>query len=154
MRSFVTCVKFLTLFKIFRVIKQINVVTRVPQERKRLGETQTDWADLLGVTRSAIAMVETNRVGLDTENLMKLWDHGVDALYVLTGRRSEAIGGELINWTLVERIADRFGRWEAEKGIRIPDAKRATVLKLLYLRFSESARTSDTAIDEMLNLAA
>lgn len=128
--------------------------SRFAQERKRLGETQQDWADYLGITRSAVAMIEADRASVDTGKLMALWERGVDALYLLTGRRSDIAAGDLIDWALLVKIADRLAHWEAEKGIRIPEAKRPTVLKVLYQRLAESARAGNAAIDEMLDLAA
>lgn len=68
---------------------------RLAAERNRLGCTQDDFAALAGVTRKTVYGYETGARAPDGE-AMAIWsDRGVDALFVITGRR-EGISESLL----------------------------------------------------------
>lgn len=60
---------------------------RLKQERSRLGLNQTEFAALGFVTKDSQLNYEVGRRSPDSAYLSALADHGVDVLYVLTGRR-------------------------------------------------------------------
>lgn len=85
---------------------------RLAEERKRLGLSQSAFADLVGVSFSSQRRYEDGRSAPDTGYLDSLRKHGVDADFVLSGdthsdRQSDHIIHALIK--LIERIGDRIG---------------------------------------------
>lgn len=85
---------------------------RLAEERKRLGLSQSAFADLVGVSFSSQRRYEDGRSAPDTGYLDNLRKHGVDADFVLSGdthsdRQSDHIIHALIN--LVERIGGHIG---------------------------------------------
>lgn len=65
-----------------------RVGERLREERERLGMSQTDFGALLGVSRGTQKNYELGASSLDLRYVTALEVHGVDAAYVLTGRRS------------------------------------------------------------------
>ena len=62
----------------------------IEKERKKAGLKQTELAKMTGVSRSAIAMVETYERDLHTDELKRIADVlGVSASYLLTGDDDE-----------------------------------------------------------------
>ena len=69
-----------------------RVGERLREERERLGLTQTEFGVLLGVSRGTQKNYELGANSLDLRYVAALEEHGVDAAFVLTGRRSTALG--------------------------------------------------------------
>ncbi|SDE14067.1 Helix-turn-helix domain-containing protein [Pseudomonas koreensis] len=65
---------------------------RLREERERLGLNQTDFGVLLGVSRGTQKNYELGANSLDLRYVTALEERGVDAAYVLTGRRSTPLG--------------------------------------------------------------
>ena len=65
---------------------------RLREERERLGLNQTDFGKLLGVSRGSQKNYELGASSLDLKYVAALEDNGVDAAYVMTGRRSTPLG--------------------------------------------------------------
>lgn len=63
---------------------------RLREERKRLGYKQAEFAARVGTDVPKQSLYENNRRGLRAPYLSRIAEVGVDVLYVLTGRRSEA----------------------------------------------------------------
>lgn len=63
---------------------------RLKEERKRLGYKQAEFAARVGTDVPKQSLYENNRRGLRAPYLSRIAEVGVDVLYVLTGRRSEA----------------------------------------------------------------
>lgn len=59
-------------------------------ERKRLGHSQTQFAELAGVHKNAQGNYEGDLRRPDADYLVKVSAMGVDVLYVLTGQRNTA----------------------------------------------------------------
>lgn len=131
---------------------------RLADERKRLGMTQhafvrSPGAD--GLTRSALAMIETDRAPLQVSRLVEFAQGtGVDAVYVLTGEASSVAAARLLDWSLVASIQAGIHDWCAEHSISLSPEKQTLLLKLLYERFSRSKSYSAEALHESLRLAA
>lgn len=69
-----------------------RVGERLREERERLGLNQTDFGKLLGVSRGSQKNYELGASSLDLKYVAALEDNGVDAAYVMTGRRSTPLG--------------------------------------------------------------
>ncbi len=64
--------------------------SRLAEERKRLGMRQAEFAALAGTDAARQSLYEHGRRELRADYLARLAEAGVDILYVITGRRSEA----------------------------------------------------------------
>ena len=78
------------------VVSKIMIIAdrvgeRLREERERLGLTQTEFGVLLGVSRGTQKNYEQGASSLDLRYVAALEEHGVDAAFVLTGRRSTAL---------------------------------------------------------------
>lgn len=69
-----------------------QVGERLREERERLGLNQTEFGALLGVSRGTQKNYELGANSLDLRYVSALEEHGVDAAFVLTGRRSTPLG--------------------------------------------------------------
>ena len=69
-----------------------QVGERLREERERLGLNQTEFGALLGVSRSTQKNYELGANSLDLRYVSALEECGVDAAFVLTGRRSTRLG--------------------------------------------------------------
>ncbi len=64
---------------------------RLKEERKRLGLKQAEFAALVGTDVPKQSLYENGHRTLRAAYLARIEPAGVDLLYVLTGRRSEAV---------------------------------------------------------------
>lgn len=62
--------------------------SRLKEERKAQGLTQQQFASLGGVEVNAQAMYESGARVPRSPYLVELWQHGVDVLYLISGRRT------------------------------------------------------------------
>jgi transcriptional regulator with XRE-family HTH domain len=69
-----------------------RVGERLREERERLGLSQAEFGALLGISRGTQKNYELGANSLDLRYVSALEEHGVDAAYVLTGRRSTPLG--------------------------------------------------------------
>jgi transcriptional regulator with XRE-family HTH domain len=69
-----------------------QVGERLREERERLGLNQTEFGVLLGVSRGTQKNYELEANSLDLRYVAALEKCGVDAAFVLTGRRSTPLG--------------------------------------------------------------
>lgn len=68
--------------------RKLPIGERLRGERERLGENQTDFAALAGVTRKTLFGYETAERSPPADALAAWAEHGLDAGYVVTGRSS------------------------------------------------------------------
>lgn len=129
--------------------------TRLSEERRRLKLSQEQVAHYLGVGRSAVAMIESGRSGLDTERLFELGKKiPIDTIYVATGEHSRQAGARLLDWTLVESILKAIDRWATMNHVVLPPEKITLILKILYHHFAEKGVVDAARVEETLRLAA
>ena len=83
-----------------------RVGERLREERERLGLTQTEFGVLLGVSRGTQKNYELGANSLDLRYVAALEEHGVDAAFVLTGRRSTPLGQRFT--PAEEELIDQF----------------------------------------------
>ncbi|PMZ04636.1 transcriptional regulator [Pseudomonas sp. FW306-02-F02-AA] len=69
-----------------------RVGERLREERERLGLNQTEFGVLLGVSRGTQKNYELGANSLDLRYVAALEEHGADAAFILTGRRSTPFG--------------------------------------------------------------
>lgn len=84
---------------------------RVQEERVRLGLTQAELADRLGVSRTSASAYEAGRHLPRAEVLVEFDKLGADVLYVLTGRKHVApvVDIELLAFALSEARQQSLG---------------------------------------------
>jgi hypothetical protein len=128
--------------------------SRLASERKRLGLTQREVGTKLGIGRSAVGMIETDQAPLDAQRLVQLGAEGFDVLYVLSGEVGRVAAGRLIDWELCVRIAQRVDTWAQSRGLHLPDAKKAIVVKHLYLQLAARGQVDESILAETLSMAA
>lgn len=66
----------------------MNIGERLKEERKRLGLNQTEFAVLLGASKTSQFNYEKGDRSPDATYLALAAEHGVDVLYVITGERA------------------------------------------------------------------
>jgi transcriptional regulator with XRE-family HTH domain len=118
---------------------------RLAAERRRLKLSQQQVGDLLGLGRSAVAMVEADRAPLYADRLAVLGEHGFDIFQILTGKSGHAAAGQCLDWPLALKITERVDTWTASRGL---------LIKHLYVRFAERGALDSKTFSEMLELAA
>ena len=127
---------------------------RLSSERRRLGLSQQKVADLIGVSRSAVGMLETDRASLEVQRLLQLGQSGFDVLKILTDEPGRVAAGRILDWNLCVEVTERVSAWEHARGLRLPPDKKALVVKHLYLRFAALGRVDELALGETLQVAA
>jgi transcriptional regulator with XRE-family HTH domain len=127
---------------------------RIAAERKRLGWTQNDLGTMLGIGRTAVAMIETGKASLDIARLVDLGAHGVDILFVLTGMSGRQAAGKLIDWELCLSIAKHVQAWANDRGIELPHANEAMLVKNLYLQLANQGKLDPQVLADTLQIAA
>lgn len=128
---------------------------RLALERERLGLSQSECAAHLGVSRSVLAMIETDRTSLDIQRLVDIAERiGVDPIFILTGEPGSVAASKLLDWDLVLKIEIGVREWCAENKISLSPEKKTLVLKIFYERFSKSGEDMSASLDETLRLAA
>ena len=128
---------------------------RLSLERRRLGLSQAAIATYLGISRSALAMIETDRAPLDLVRLTGLAEKvGLDPIYILTGEPSRVAASKLLDWDLVLAIQTGIHTWCAEHKIILSADKQTLVLKILYERFSKADGDISEGLNDALRLTA
>lgn len=108
-----------------------GVGDRLREERDRLGKNQTEFGELVGVSRGTQKAYELGSSSPDVRYLAALESCGVDVLYVLTGRRTPA-------------AADAPSEDEAkvlEQYRSLPDQDKASVVRLTTALAEMAERT-------------
>lgn len=127
---------------------------RIASERKRLKLSQQRVADLLGLSRSLVAMIETDRAPLDAERLLELGSNGFDVMKVLTDEPGHVAAGRMLDWRLSTTISERVDAWAQARGVALPPEKKAIIVKHLYLQFSSRGEIDEATLRETLQMAA
>jgi len=128
---------------------------RLANERRRLGMSQEQLAPYLGIGRSALAMIETDRAPLDVARVVELAERvGLDPLYVLTGEPSHVVAGKLLDWDIVLAIQQVLHEWCHLRNIVLTPEKQTELLKIFYERYSKFSGDLAKALQDELPLAA
>lgn len=128
---------------------------RLAEERRRLGRSQDDFAQIIDIGRSGYASIEVDRAPLDVSRLMTLGEKAdVDVLYVLFGEPTSQAAGNRLDWTLVEGILKGMHSWATEHNINIPPQKQMLLLKLLYQKLALQGQIDVQSLEDTLKLVA
>lgn len=127
---------------------------RIADERQRLGLTQKQLAEKLGVGRSAVAMIETDRAPIDIGRLMDLEQHGFDPFYVMYGESGAAIAGQHLNWDLFTEILSAVRAWSEGRKLVLSTEKEIVICKLLYGHFVARGFVDPQVLQDTIRLAA
>jgi transcriptional regulator with XRE-family HTH domain len=73
------------------LVKNMDISTRLQEERKRLGLTQEAVAAQLGATKRSVINWEGGAALPGAEVLARYAAAGADVLYILTGQRSQPV---------------------------------------------------------------
>ncbi|WP_422205234.1 helix-turn-helix domain-containing protein [Acidovorax sp.] len=128
---------------------------RLAEERRRLGRSQDDFAQVIAIGRSGYAALEGDRAPLDVSRLVTLGEVvGVDVMFVMTGERAAVAATRLIDWSLVEGILAGMHSWAVAHDITVPPTKQMLLLKLLYQKLAAKGCMDTQALDDALRLVA
>jgi len=127
---------------------------RLADERKRLGLSQQSVADSLGISRSSVAMIETDRAPLEANRLVLLSEFGFDYVYLLTGQPARLVAGDMLDWELLSTVLSEIQAWSVETEIQLSPQKTIVIARLLYKLCAESGTVSTQAVRDMLSVAA
>lgn len=109
---------------------------RLQEERKRLGLTQVQLADLLGVSRRTILNHETEVHPVPLEILNRLDQIGADCFYLLYGRRFAELSIPL-DTKLLERVLDQAKAQHLDQnGKKISHSRLAEFIAKTYGTFA------------------
>ena len=127
---------------------------RLKQERKRLGLSQEDVANVLKVGRSSVAMYETGKTNLDNEALATLANTlHFDVEFLITGLTDFAINAKAIDWEVLGTITREIRAGFISKGIELSPEKENQLIKTLYEHFIDTKKISPSLIANTLSLA-
>lgn len=105
---------------------------RLQSERARLGLTQSQLADVLGVSRVTFAKYESGKTAPDLPTLARgAHAAGLDLEYLVTGGRSRL--GADIGWNLIRRTLTFIRGRLVARGQDISPEEEAEILRDLYL---------------------
>lgn len=138
--------------------------SRLQGERKRLGFTQADFAQIGGVTRSTQVTYENGSRAPDVEYLGRVARHGVDVLYVITATRVGSPAPVDIDGELLGTCMHRVDAAALERGVVFDNAWLAKASAFVYSRAVATAdiearasvveRESRNAVDLLAGTAA
>jgi len=127
---------------------------RLAEERRRLGLSQKELADKLGVGRSTVGMIETDRVEIDAKRLVRLGPDGFDVVFILTGEPARLAAGRILDWGLCYEITRRLFEWAASREIQVPADKAAAIVKTIYLQLAQHGALDERIFEDTMRAAA
>lgn len=127
---------------------------RLALERQRLGWTQNELAERLGISRSVVALMEGGRSAIYIERILALEAHGFDLPFILWGTRSAVLAGELLDWALLAEVQRGIRDWCEIQGVQLKAEKESALLKLLYKHFADQGHVTQEGMQDALTLAA
>lgn len=85
-----------------------TVGSRLREERDKLGLNQTDFAKLAGQSRGSQAYYERDERSPDAKYLSSLAELGIDVLYVLTGQKTPAPDGLVVESEEEKKLLENY----------------------------------------------
>ena len=123
-------------------------------ERKRLGLTLQQMADVGGVSRSSQVGYEAAARVPDAAYLKKISAAGADIHFVLYGERQKLDGTKPFDWDLHDRVLQTIEDWLSERRLSIPFEKRMLLLRFFLAHFALVERLDIEFIHQQLKKAA
>lgn len=131
-----------------------SVGARLREERKRLGWTQTELAKRGGISRPTQALYESGLRIPTLEYLAAAADNGLDAIYVMFGKRPSEMPGARLNEPLLLRVFQKIETWACQRR-KPPTAKqKAELAFMFYKQFHERGDVQDDLMDLQLRHVA
>jgi transcriptional regulator with XRE-family HTH domain len=127
---------------------------RLRQERKRLGLSQEAFAERAKVSRTAQTHYELGKTPPDINYMARIGEAGADVTYILSGRRSGEVAGDLLDWELHDAILRGIRELAIEEDVDISFEKEMSMLKLLYGQFAKERAVDHAALRTLFKLAA
>ncbi len=132
-----------------------NLNQRLRQERERLGHTQDDFADLLGINRSTQITYESGKREPCVSYLTSIAHHGVNLQYVLFGDDAEVVFVDAVDWELFSEIWKWVHRVAVDKKGKPYSAElQIKIFRLAYNECLKSKRVNPDNLDLTLLLAS
>lgn len=123
-----------------------TIAKYIKSERVRLELTQTQMADLGGVSKATQLAYETGVTKPDAVYLSKIRKIGVDTELILSGtKRSPGI-----NWQLIEEIIEIMAEWQNERADPISTSEHVRLMRILYSQFCQNEQVDDEMVDLVL----
>ncbi|WP_092002261.1 helix-turn-helix domain-containing protein [Polaromonas sp. OV174] len=136
------------------MITNKTIGARIREERKRLCLTQQQFADSLSMSRSCLALYETDRTVPDLNFGRRAKENGLDAWYIMTGERSSTAAEQLFDWASFTGILSGIRSFCADQRLEITIEKEIAVARVLYKLSLDRAMVDQDVMNEMLRLAA
>ena len=127
-----------------------NLSTRLRKERLRLGLTQVELAETLGVPVVTLRSYESGRSEPPARFFPMLMQAGLDAHHVVLGRRATEVCADHIDWHLLAEIARLIADWSASRPRPLEPDEQEKFLRLGYCWASSHGR--DLAISMLHEL--
>lgn len=108
---------------------------RLYSERQRLGLTQREAADGLGVSRSSFAHYEAGRAGLDMSLLEKAEKLGMDAWWLATGTPIATLAIDQVNLDALRSIVLSVTDFNLQHELNLTPAQQNELIRSLYRQF-------------------
>lgn len=138
--------------------KTCTLGARLAEERETLDMTQSEMAEIGGVTKNTQIAYEKDRQSPDAAYLLAIAEKGADAVYILTGRRgtgTAGLGDEVsplevndagvpygpgLNIEVLRQIIEELERQlaleaEKEEPLTMTPYKKALAISMLYQRY-------------------
>lgn len=123
-------------------------------ERKRLGLTLQQMAEVGGVSRSSQVGYESAARVPDAAYLKKIASAGADVHFVLYGERLSLEGAKPFDWDLHDRVLQTIEDWLSERRLTISFEKRMLLLRLFLAHFALVERVDLDFIHQELKKVA
>lgn len=125
---------------------------RIREERKRLGLTQQQFADGLDISRSSVALYETDRTIPDLNFGLRAKNCGIDAWYIMTGERGSEAAANLFDWALFIKILSTIRTVYEDKKLVLATEQEIAIAQLLYGHLVRQGEMDDAMLnDAVLN---
>lgn len=108
---------------------------RLLAERTRLGLTQQEASNGLGVGRSAYAHYESGRASLDVSLLEKAENMGMDAWWLVTGESRAKAAIDHVNLDALRAIFLSVGDFNEQHRLNLTSAQQNELVRSLYCQF-------------------
>jgi transcriptional regulator with XRE-family HTH domain len=120
----------------------------IRHERLRLKLNQSSFAELGGVSKATQVAYESNATEPNLTYLWRLGEAGVDATWVLTGRRDT----KGIQWELLFEIRDLVEVWSQEQRDPPSREKKDRLLRSLYNQFCANGEINTAEVESTFGL--
>lgn len=127
---------------------------RLKLERQRLNFSQSEFAAIGGVSKTTQIAYES---GVHVPTLSYLTDIanlGVDATFVLTGKRSATFAGDALDWDLMDELSNVLEDHVSKLPRPLSPSDKMHVLRLLYSKCSVDGVVDHQLVKTALILAA